>query len=285
MAKKIGQILYNGKTTYLDKRDLKFGTTQTTVGNTNFDDLVINLINGKFVQGTTYYLRLNIKRININDNYGVVKTGSDNDPHYQNIECKLYSDDNLSYQTLGELLVIEPYQSIDASSVDNEGEFLDWCEERDPETSMSTGAKAYYDALVTRHNQDRTTQSSAIRTNKQVVELIFTPYLTSSQIVFELRRVAYDYSNSTSKRIVAVDTGNDGYDYDAAIIKNILPHTCDKIGIQTTPGSLVIINGEGMRVGKSGIMEINSGIAINSVGFAAPNREINNFILDYIYTE
>ena len=145
---------------------------------------------------------------------------------------------------------------------------------------MSEGAAIYYQNLINQH-QNGTSSASAIRTTKQVVELIFTPYITSTQIVLELRRVGYDYNNSGTARIVSVDQSN----YDAAIINNILPYSCDKIGIQTTPGSLVIINGEGMRVGKSGVIEINSGIAINSIGFAAPNNGINDFILDYIYTE
>lgn len=278
MAKKVGQILFEGSG-YLTQKSLTFATTTTVVGNTNFRDLVIKLANGEnFTQGTPYYLRLDINRINVNENYGNVTPGS-NDPHVQNIECKLYSTDGASYQTLGELLVIEPYQDINDSSTDNEAEFLTWCASQDT-SSMSEGASIYYQNLINQH-ANGTNYTSAIRTTKQVVELIFTPYLTSSQIVLELRRVGYDYNNSSTARIVSVDQSN----YDAAIINNILPYTCDKIGIQTTPGSLVIINGEGMRVGKSGIMEINSGIAIDTVGFAAPNNEINDFILDYIYTE
>lgn len=53
-----------------------------------------------------------------------------------------------------------------------------------------------------------------------------------------------------------------------------------KIGVQSRPGTLMCINGEEIRVGKTGFYEINSGVDITYFGFGA---ELYDFILDYVY--
>lgn len=53
-----------------------------------------------------------------------------------------------------------------------------------------------------------------------------------------------------------------------------------KIGVQSRPGTLMCINGEEIRVGRTGFYEINSGVAIDYFGFGA---ELYDFILDYVY--
>lgn len=62
-----------------------------------------------------------------------------------------------------------------------------------------------------------------------------------------------------------------------------------KIGYQARPGSIIVVNNEPIRVGRSGIFEINSGIEINSVKIAAPNgvdpKNLDAFLLDYAYTK
>lgn len=76
-------------------------------------------------------------------------------------------------------------------------------------------------------------------------------------------------------------------------LKNILNSSQSlewlKLGYQSRPGNLIIINGEPIRVGRSGIFELNNGITINSFMIAAPGgakegaAAIDAFLLDYAY--
>ena len=54
-----------------------------------------------------------------------------------------------------------------------------------------------------------------------------------------------------------------------------------QIGIQSHPGLEMCINGEMIRVGRTGIYEINHGIDINFIGFMP--EEDDHFIMDYQY--
>jgi len=60
-----------------------------------------------------------------------------------------------------------------------------------------------------------------------------------------------------------------------------------KIGYQCRPGSLIVVNKEPIRVGRSGIYEINNGTIIDSFMIASPggsdNSKIDAFLLDYAY--
>ena len=291
MAIKVGQVRYNESTSYLTPlSDVAITMYTTTTGNTEFRDLALQ---ANFQAGVTYYARVDLERINANDNMGNSGSG-DNDPHFQIVEVKLYSNNSTQYQTIGDIIVVEPYEDNkeDVSTLEKEDQFIKWCQAAiangSPNIDTYEGARIYYNNLYQEH-QEKINQStisiSDIRSKWKVIELIFTPYVSSNILVFELRRVSYDHNHSG--RIVKINQT----DYDLASVNNILPvTTAEKIGIQSRPGSYLVINGEGMRVGKSGILEINSGISITTVGFAAPNgshssANINDFILDYIYTE
>ena len=54
-----------------------------------------------------------------------------------------------------------------------------------------------------------------------------------------------------------------------------------QIGVQSHPGLEMCINGEMIRVGRTGIYEINHGIDINFIGFMP--EEDDHFIMDYQY--
>lgn len=60
-----------------------------------------------------------------------------------------------------------------------------------------------------------------------------------------------------------------------------------RFGYQCRPGSLIVVNGEPIRLGRSGIYEINNGTRINSFMIASPNGSdsayIDAFLLDYAY--
>lgn len=53
-----------------------------------------------------------------------------------------------------------------------------------------------------------------------------------------------------------------------------------KIGVQSRPGTIICVNGEEIRIGRTGFYEINSSIEITYLGFGA---ELQDFILDYVY--
>ena len=86
---------------------------------------------------------------------------------------------------------------------------------------------------------------------------------------------------------------------DLCVINNILPtlgsgndakyYAMEKIGIQTKPGTLLCVNHEPIRVGRSGIYEVNNGVKVYFVGICGPDGDnkdnINEFVLDYAYND
>lgn len=88
-----------------------------------------------------------------------------------------------------------------------------------------------------------------------------------------------------------IETGEDG---DVCSLNNILSLSKAekywiKMGYQSRPGNLIVVNGEPIRVGRSGIYELNNGTKIESFMIASPNgsenEKIDAFLLDYAYTE
>ncbi len=58
-----------------------------------------------------------------------------------------------------------------------------------------------------------------------------------------------------------------------------------KMGFQSRPGALIVVNNQPIRVGRSGIYEINNGTPIQSFMIAAPSGNVDEFLLDYSYKE
>ena len=56
-----------------------------------------------------------------------------------------------------------------------------------------------------------------------------------------------------------------------------------QIRVQSAPGLLMSIDGEAVRVGRSGIYEINNGISVSFIGFIVEPDDNKYFILDYQY--
>lgn len=87
-----------------------------------------------------------------------------------------------------------------------------------------------------------------------------------------------------------LETGEDG---DICTLNNIVSLSKAskywiKFGYQSRPGNLIVVNGEPIRVGRSGIYQINNGTKIESFMIASPNgsdnEKIDAFLLDYAYT-
>lgn len=290
MAIKVGQVRKLAGTNYITDLPHTFSTFNVVgVGNTIFSEFAII---GNFNINTTYYVRLLINRIDINEHMGDTTAAGDNDPHNLNIDIRLYAenDESSHYQTIGEPLLIQPYFNDSTVTIlESETSFINWCDAciADGNPAIPAPAQEYYTVLKDLYQNrvdSNTGRQSNITVPYQSVELVFTPYENATCLVFQLRRVTYDYTVQPRVLTIVEQDVSSSTQRDVAVVNNILPKSLvNKIGIQTRPGSLVVINQEQMRVGKSGVLEINNGIPITSVSMVAPNNNIDDFILDYTY--
>ena len=73
------------------------------------------------------------------------------------------------------------------------------------------------------------------------------------------------------------------------IVKNSKSKTWLKMGYQSRPGALIVVNQQPIRVGRSGIYELNNGMQIKSFMIASPggateqNASVDAFLLAYAY--
>lgn len=125
-----------------------------------------------------------------------------------------------------------------------------------------------------------------VNKTEKTFEVVFTPNDTYKYLAFETNKISYDYIYGF-RNPIKTNTINFTDKGDLCIIQNILNQISDKIGVQTKPGTLLCVNHEAIRVGRSGIYEVNNGVKINFVGITSPNGDdnsnINNFILDYAW--
>lgn len=145
-------------------------------------------------------------------------------------------------------------------------------------------------------NENSETVQTIKTVSKGSNSVLITPIATFKYIVFELERVAQDYTYKNE------DTNMFGRKMDIKIetfglIKNVLTDFINlkepltKIGVQGPKGLVMCINGEEIRIGNSGIYEIDNGMKINYFGvilksdrssMAYPDN-YQYFILDYQY--
>ena len=124
------------------------------------------------------------------------------------------------------------------------------------------------------------------------VEIIISPNNNYDEIQFILSRETLDYSifpeddSDISGRIVKMEVDNLSLIYN---VLDFLRSSIDnksrlkQIGVQGPSGLLMNINGESIRIGRTGIYEINNGVNISSIGFIIEEGNEDNFILDYQY--
>ncbi len=67
----------------------------------------------------------------------------------------------------------------------------------------------------------------------------------------------------------------------AAFTPEVTKPTLTKLGIQAEVGTLICINGVDIRIGKTGIYELDETVSIQSLSF--PNGADENTIVDFIY--
>lgn len=121
---------------------------------------------------------------------------------------------------------------------------------------------------------------------KYIFEIIFTPNGTYPILCWELNRTSKDFTEGQRNTDINIEK--------FARIKNVInPNSSNssfintnvpltKIGIQGPPSLLMCINGEQIRLGKSGVYELNNEIDITFISFI-PTRESDYFIMDYEY--
>ncbi len=126
-------------------------------------------------------------------------------------------------------------------------------------------------------------------TEYSTYEMIISPNNDYNQIKFELQRELEDYNkentDGTYGRICKMEVIRLDEVYN---IINYLKDIINKssllqIGVQSAPGLLMCINGEEIRVGRSGLYEILNGYKVTFIGFIVEPNDNKYFILDYQY--
>lgn len=259
---KVGQIRKDNTTSsYLTDCELLIDgkNTVTTKGYSSgyvFTDFGLKIV-GKFQPRVTYYLRFTTKRL-VEKTWDSQYTGDCSQIDFSLILYQSNGGNDGSHegekiQTIENILSIEPLLKFE------EGE--------DPWQPYG---------------------------KEKIFEIVFTPDAEYEYLSFQIIRNGYDYL--FSQRNYFIDKLNEWFFLsdekgDVCIVENILQNvgtrkTVDKIGIQSKPGTMFIINREPIRLGRSGVFEINNGMKISSVGVVAPNgssdiKNIPHFLLDY----
>lgn len=118
---------------------------------------------------------------------------------------------------------------------------------------------------------------------------VFTPKEDYHYLVYKLSRIAYDATDTERDWLTKADnvkySGDQG---DICQLNNICPQKpLLKMGFQARPGTLIVVNKAPIRIGRSGIYELNNGTKIYSIMITAPggqdNSKIDAFLLDYAY--
>ncbi len=137
------------------------------------------------------------------------------------------------------------------------------------------------------------------KNNKVTFEVIISPNSTYNQIVFDLDRTSIDLKEANQEkedvvgRVMNIEV-NDFY-----AIHNIIEDLSSnlnysdleelaKIGVQGPPGLIMCINREQIRIGRTGIYELNNGMKIQSIGFVLKKSDFyldgtDYFIMDFQY--
>ena len=144
---------------------------------------------------------------------------------------------------------------------------------------------------------------------------VFSPSKNFNKLGFRISRVSFDvivtprnwlldtttdvsgqrYTGNGNKQVTVETRGErifySGENGDICTLNNLVEESSGwvKFGYQCRPGSLIVVNKEPIRVGRSGIYEINNGTIINNFMIANPNGSDNSnidaFLLDYAYQE
>lgn len=274
MAYLIGQLRKNNETIYM----IPISKENTTISSPNTfelnnqgqqsNDFTDFALSGNFQSGKVYYLRFRVHKI----------------PQY------FYSGRLSS--------LINDFEAADILSVNLILKNIDQDEENYPPENIGnfTVPKAVWDQ----------------KSQYVSYSFVFTPSKNYDILGFRVNRVSYDaiYASSNTARTWLTDDPTDvtmkqreTRDGKKDIstqgprieinelceLQNIVTESkgWNKFGFQSRPGSLIVVNKQPIRVGRSGIYQINNGTKITSFMIASPegsdSSKIDAFLLDYTY--
>ena len=127
-------------------------------------------------------------------------------------------------------------------------------------------------------------------TDYSVFEIVISPSDNHvfDRIYFELNRELIDYNTHIADDIygrtlsIEIERLDEIYNVIDFLENSIDTDTLKQIGVQGPPGLLMSINGEEIRIGRSGLYEINNGVSVSFIGFIIEQNE-KYFVLDYQY--
>lgn len=117
-----------------------------------------------------------------------------------------------------------------------------------------------------------------------VYDIVITPSDSYDQVVFAIDRDGQDITGVPRSWIPAQSFDIQSFGWISNIISTLDIDNQTKlkqVGVQGRPGLQLCVNGEMIRVGRTGIYEINHGIDITFIGFMP--EESDHFIMDYQY--
>lgn len=115
-------------------------------------------------------------------------------------------------------------------------------------------------------------------------EFVFTPNSTYNQIVFQLKRVDIDYTNAREMIVNIISLNRVTNIIDTSLkVKHPEIAFLKKIGVQGPTGMMFVLNGEEIKIGRTGIYELYSDlIQIKFLGFIIKDDK-TFFTVDYQY--
>ena len=132
--------------------------------------------------------------------------------------------------------------------------------------------------------------NSGENTDYSIFEIVISPSDNHvfDRIYFELNRELIDYNTHIADDIygrvlsIEIERLDEIYNVIDFLENSIDTDTLKQIGVQGPPGLLMSINGEEIRIGRSGLYEINNGVSVSFIGFIIEQDE-KYFVLDYQY--
>lgn len=158
---------------------------------------------------------------------------------------------------------------------------------------QKTDFDQYFDIILKNKTTGDTSITQRVKTyktiagksnNKIAYEFVFTPNSTYNQIVFRLQRIDFDYSLSREMNIEVVELCRVTNIVDTSLkVKHPELVYLKKIGVQGPTGMMFVLNGEEIKIGRTGIYELYSDlIQITFLGFILKNDK-TFFTVDYQY--
>ena len=147
--------------------------------------------------------------------------------------------------------------------------------------------KGNYFKDSTRPIQYLNAQAYTINLNSEhFLDIVFTPILDIyDRIVFKINRTNFDALREEEPRVINLVEGSIQL-YQLNNLKGDGQKYWKKMGVQARPGTLIVVNKEPIRIGRSGIYELNNGTKITSFMLTPSSSSDNtedSFLVDYIY--